>query len=82
MSGLIRRLRDNRDESRFEAILADGSVATRPYEVRADTIALHHTSVPAHYAGRGIADRLNRFARREADRRKLTIKAGCPFIED
>lgn len=82
MSGLIRQLRDNRDESRFEAILADGSVATKRYEVRADTIALHHTSVPARHAGRGIGDHLNRFARREAGRRKLKVKAGCPFIED
>lgn len=78
----IREFRDNRDESRFEALLVDGSVAVKPYEVRGDTIALRHATVPTHFAGRGIADQLNQFARREADRRRLRVKPGCPFIED
>jgi len=82
MNRLIRQLRDNPDEARFEALLADGSVAIKPYEVRGDTIVFRHTTVPAQHAGRGIADRLNQFALREARRRQLTVRPGCPFIED
>lgn len=80
--GVVRALRDNPSLSRFEAILEDGSVATKPYHVRDGTIALRHAVVPAAHAGRGVAEQLNRFAEAAAGRRGLEIVPACPWIED
>ncbi len=82
MEDTIRLLRDNPGESRFEAVLADGKMAVKPYRLRGDTIALQHTVVPRPHAGIGIARRLNGFAHEQAERRGLTIVPKCPYVED
>lgn len=79
----IRAFRDNRDLSRFEAQLADGLVAFKPYRLGRDhTIAFRHAVVPASHTGEGVAARLNGFAREQARKAGLTIVPSCPFIED
>ena len=71
---------DDEGASRYEA-REDGELAGFiDYIVRRDRIALIHTETLAHYQGRGIADRLVRFALSDARRRSLRVIVKCPYV--
>ena len=68
--------RANRYEAREEGELA-GFI---DYIVRRDRIALIHTETLPAYQGRGIAERLVRFALGDARRRSLRVIVICPYV--
>lgn len=41
--------------NRFEIHLGDGQFAVVEYDLRGDTLTIHHTGVPTAFEGRGIA---------------------------
>ena len=66
----------NRYEARQDGELA-GFI---DYIVKRDRIALIHTETLAAYQGRGIAERLVRFALSDARRRSLRVIVKCPYV--
>ena len=50
------------------------------YVVRRDRIALIHTETLASHQGRGIGERLVRFALDDARRRSVQVVAKCPYV--
>ncbi len=71
---------DDEGASRYEAH-EDGELAGFiDYIIRRDRIALIHTETLAAYQGRGIAERLVRFALSDARRRNLRVIVKCPYV--
>ena len=71
---------DDEGASRYEA-REDGELAGFiDYIIRRDRIALIHTETLAAYQGRGIAERLVRFALSDARRRNLRVIVKCPYV--
>ena len=71
---------DDEGTSRYEA-REDGELAGFiDYIVKRDRIALIHTETLARYQGRGIAERLVRFALGDARRRSLRVIVKCPYV--
>lgn len=70
-----------RDEAagRYEAELADGSLAVLNYRVRDGEMLVTHTQTPVKHQGRGIAGRLTRFALDDALERNLRLVPYCPY---
>lgn len=65
---------------RYEA-REDGELAGfLEYVVRLDRIALVHTETLPTHQGRGIGERLVRFALDDARRRDLRVIATCPYV--
>ena len=75
----IVELRRDEAGSRYEAHLADGSVAVLDYRVEGDRALFTHTGTPERHRGQGIAGRLTRFALDDAVERGLKIVPYCPF---
>ena len=72
-------VRDNRDASRFEAIV-DGHVAFLLYERRPNAFVFLHTEVPESLRGRGIANRLAEVGLRLARAEQAPMVVQCPFV--
>jgi uncharacterized protein len=71
---------DVEDADRYEA-REDGELAGFiDYVVRRDRIALIHTETLGPYQGRGIGERLVRFALGDARRRSLRVIVKCPYV--
>ena len=71
---------DDEGASRYEA-REDGELAGFiDYIVRRDRIALIHTETLVPYQGRGIGERLVRFALEDARRRSLRVIVKCPYV--
>ena len=51
-------IRDNPEKHRYEAVLADGSIAVSEYKLSPGKIILTHTEVPPEHEGEGIASAL------------------------
>ena len=65
---------------RYE-LSVDGAVAGfTAYRIRPGLIAFVHTEVDERYQGRGLADRLIRFALDDARARELAVLPFCPFV--
>lgn len=78
----IRKLRNDESARRYEAELADGSVAVLDYRLEGDRILFTHTGTPPGLRNRGIAGHLTRHALDDAIRRGLKIEPHCPYTAD
>jgi predicted GNAT family acetyltransferase len=66
--------------TRYEA-REDGELAGfLEYVVKRGRIALVHTETLPTHQGRGIGERLVRFALEDARRRRLRVIASCPYV--
>ena len=72
---------DAPDRERYELSI-DGEVAGfTTYRARPGLIAFLHTEVDERLQGRGLADRLIRFALEDARTRGLAVLPFCPFVK-
>lgn len=71
---------NNKEKSRFEALLDDGEYAYIEYRWYYGDMALMHTVVPEDKQGQGIAAQLARFALEYAKEEKLKLMVYCPYV--
>ena len=72
---------DAPDRQRYE-LTVDGTVAGfSAYRLRPGLIAFIHTEIDERFQGRGLADRLIRFALEDARARQLAVLPFCPFVK-
>ena len=71
---------DAEAEQRYEARVEGELAGFIDYRLKRGRIALIHTEVLPAHQGRGIADRLARFALDDARRRGLPVIASCPYV--
>jgi len=72
---------DAPERDRYELSI-DGEVAGfAVYRVRPGLIAFVHTEVDEHLQGRGLGDRLIRFALEDTRARGLAVLPFCPFVK-
>ncbi len=72
---------DSPDRDRYE-LSADGEVVGfTAYVSRPGLIAFTHTEVDERLQGRGLGDRLIRFALEDARARGLAVLPFCPFVK-
>jgi hypothetical protein len=72
---------DKPERDRYE-ISVDGEVAGfTVYRARPGLIAFIHTEVDERFQGRGLADRLIRFALEDVRERGLAVLPFCPFVK-
>lgn len=79
--GLIRSMRWNAEESRYEAELEDGSMAVVDVRERDDQLLVTYTGTPPRHRRKGVAACLTRFALDHAIARGLEIVPVCPYTE-
>jgi predicted GNAT family acetyltransferase len=73
-------VRDNQDESRYEARL-DGELAGfSEYRLTGDRITFVHTEVDERFEGHGVGGAIARGALDDARERGLSVVPLCPFI--
>lgn len=72
-------VRDNADQSRFEARL-DGQIAVSEYKLAGETIIFTHTEVPESLEGRGVGSALVRGALEHAREQAYGVAPLCPFV--
>ena len=72
---------DAPDCDRYELSIDDEVVGYSAYRVRPGLIAFVHTEVDERLQGRGLADRLIRFALEDARVRGLAVLPFCPFVK-
>lgn len=69
------------DRERYEISIEGEVVGFTAYRTQPGVIAFVHTEVDEHYQGRGLADRLIRFALEDARARDLAVLPFCPFVK-
>jgi uncharacterized protein len=69
------------DRERYELSIDDEVAGFTAYRVRPGLIAFVHTEVDERLQGRGLADRLIRFALEDARARSLAVLPFCPFVK-
>jgi predicted GNAT family acetyltransferase len=75
-------VRDNRDESRFEAVDESGAIAAVSVYVRQDDrIVFVHTEVDDAFEGQGVGSLLVREALDTVRGEGLRVVAQCPFVK-
>ncbi len=72
---------DAPDRERYELSIDGVVVGFTAYRVRPGLIAFIHTEVEERLQGRGLADRLIRFALEDARTRGLAVLPFCPFVK-
>ncbi len=72
---------DAPERDRYELSIDDEVVGFTAYRTRPDLIAFFHTEVDERLQGRGLADRLIRFALEDARTRGLAVLPFCPFVK-
>jgi predicted GNAT family acetyltransferase len=72
---------DAPDHERYELSIDGEVVGFTVYRVRPGLIAFVHTEVDERLQGRGLADRLIRFALQDARARGLAVLPFCPFVK-
>ena len=76
-------VRDNRDESRFEAVDDSGEVvAISTYRRYDDRIVFVHTEVDDAVEGQGVGSDLVRSALDSVREEGLRVVAQCPFVKE
>jgi predicted GNAT family acetyltransferase len=76
-------VRDNRDESRFEAVDESGEVvAISTYRRYDDRIVFVHTEVDDAVEGQGVGSDLVRSALDSVREEGLRVVAQCPFVKE
>lgn len=73
-------VRDNTDESRFEAALDGVPLGFAYYQLEPDRIVFTHTEVRPEAEGKGVASELVRWALDDVRGRSLKIVPRCPFV--
>ena len=72
---------DAPERDRYELSIDGEMVGFTSYRARPGLIAFVHTEVDEHFQGRGLADRLIRFALEDARTRGLAVLPFCPFVK-
>jgi predicted GNAT family acetyltransferase len=72
---------DAPDRDRYELSLDGEVVGYSIYRARPGLIAFVHTEVDERLEGRGLGDRLIRFALEDARARDLEVLPFCPFVK-
>ena len=72
---------DAPDRDRYELSIDGEVVGFTAYRTRPGLIAFIHTEVDERLRGRGLADRLIRFALEDARARGLAVLPFCPFVK-
>jgi predicted GNAT family acetyltransferase len=72
---------DAPDRERYELSVNDEVVGFTIYRARPGLIAFVHTEVDERVQGRGLGDRLIRFALEDARARDLAVLPFCPFVK-
>jgi predicted GNAT family acetyltransferase len=72
---------DAPDRERYELSVNDEVVGFTIYRVQPGLIAFVHTEVDERVQGRGLGDRLIRFALEDARTRDLAVLPFCPFVK-
>ncbi|MEO6928876.1 MAG: GNAT family N-acetyltransferase [Casimicrobiaceae bacterium] len=70
----------NAARNRFEASI-DGALARLEYRVDDGVMNIHHTEVPAQFAGRGVAGQLMQAAIDHARANSLRVLATCSYAQ-
>lgn len=73
-------VRDNSDESRYEALLDDRPVGFAYYRAEPGRVVFTHTEVQPEAEGKGVASELIRWALDDVRRRGLSAVPLCPFV--
>ena len=73
-------VRDNPEEHRYEATLDDTLVGIAAYELHDGVMVFPHTVVPREWEGRGVADRIVRFALDDVRARGLQALPACSYV--
>lgn len=73
-------VRDNRDESRYEAVRDDQPVGFAYYRAEQGRLVFTHTEVRPEDEGKGVASALIRGALDDVRRRGLSAVPLCPFV--
>jgi uncharacterized protein len=73
-------VRDDPDESRYEAALDGRPVGFAYYDLRPGLVVFTHTEVEPEAEGHGVASTLIQFALDDARGRGLKIVPLCPFV--
>jgi predicted GNAT family acetyltransferase len=72
---------DAPDRDRYELSIDGEVVGFTAYRARPGRIAFIHTEVDESLQGRGLGDRLIRFALEDARERGLVVLPFCPFVK-
>jgi predicted GNAT family acetyltransferase len=72
---------DAPDRERYELSIDGALGGFTAYRTRPGLIAFIHTEIDEHLQGRGLADRLIRFALEDARARDLAVLPFCPFVK-
>ena len=72
---------DAPERDRYELSVDGEVVGSSIYRTRPGLIAFVHTEVDERLQGRGLADRLIRFALEDARTRGLAVLPFCPFVK-
>jgi predicted GNAT family acetyltransferase len=72
---------DAPERERYEISIDGEVVGFTAYATRPGLIAFVHSEVDERFQGRGLADRLIRFALEDARRRDLAVLPFCPFVK-
>jgi len=72
---------DATDRERYELSIDGEVVGFTAYRTRPGLIAFIHTEVDERLQGRGLGDRLIRFALEDARARSLAVLPFCPFVK-
>ncbi len=72
---------DAPERERYELSLGGELAGFSAYRLLGELIAFVHTEVDARFQGRGLADRLIRFALEDARTRGLAVLPFCPFVK-
>ena len=71
---------DAPERNQYELSIDGEVVGYCTYRARPGLIAFFHTEVDERFEGRGLADRLIRFALEDARARGLAVLPFCPFV--
>jgi uncharacterized protein len=72
---------DAPERDRYELSIDGEVVGFSAYRTRPGLIAFIHTEVDERFGGRGLGDRLIRFALEDARARGLAVLPFCPFVK-
>ncbi len=71
---------DAPERDRYELSVHGEMAGFTTYRLRPGLIAFIHTEVDERFQGRGLADKLIRFALEDARTRELAVLPFCPFV--
>lgn len=73
-------VKHNEDANRFEVALGD-QIGEMVYSKRTGNYVFLHTEVPKEHGGRGIADKMAKFALETARSEGVKVVPLCPFVK-